>query len=150
MKSEVKLLGSTKKTLKRLDKLVDTMKEKGSVKVGVPKGSNPYPDGTSVIDVAITHEFGYEPLNIPQRSFIRSTLNRKRKEYRDLFKKLSKQLFNARINKQKALGLLGTQVQNDVREKITKIKTPKLKKRKGNPLIDTGHLRQSIVYKVER
>ena len=53
------------------------------------------------------------------------------------------------MNLKKALGILGLTVQTDVRDKITDIDSPPLQYREGNPLVDTGHLRQSITYEVD-
>lgn len=50
------------------------------VKVGIPAGKR-YPDGTSIAYVATIHEFGAPEANIPMRSFMRSTRNKKRPEW---------------------------------------------------------------------
>jgi len=149
MKSKTKILKSPALAIKELEKLNKSLTGPNSVKVGLPKGSNNYPDGTSVIMVGTVHEFGSPARNIPQRSFLRSTVESNRSSYKDMFKKLAKNIIKGILNKKQALGLIGLQVQTDVKEKITDIKEPELKHREGNPLIDTGHLRQSITFKVE-
>jgi phage gpG-like protein len=150
MKSKVNILSSPDEAIKRLERLAKSMKGPNLVKVGLPKGSNDYPDGTSVIMVGTVQEFGSPSSNIPQRSFLRSTLNSNRHKYLDLFKKLSKRIVDEKMTVSKALGTVGLQVQTDVRQRITDIKEPPLKSRDGNPLVDTGHLRQSITYEVEK
>lgn len=149
MKSKTRVIKSPKKALKEIEKLAKSLKGPDLVKVGLPKGSNDYPDGTSVIMVGTVHEFGSPARNIPQRSYLRSTVESNKRSYKDMFKKLSIRIIKGQITKKEALGLVGLQVRTDVRQKITDIKEPALKSREGNPLVDTGHLRRSITYEVE-
>ncbi len=149
MKSKVKIIKKPEKIIEEIERLNKSFKGPNSVKVGLPKDSNAYPDGTSVILVGAVHEFGSPSRSIPQRSFLRSTIQEQRRPYKRLFRKLTKKIIQGKLSLKKALNLVGLTVQTDVREKITDIKKPILKFRKGNPLIDTGHLRQSITFKVE-
>lgn len=149
MKSKTKIIKTPSDAIKELEKISKSMKGADSVKVGLPKGSNDYPDGTSVIMVGTVHEFGSPSKNILQRSFLRATVQEKRRKYKKMFSKLAKNIIDGKIDSKQALNLVGLQVQTDVREKITDIKEPELKHREGNPLIDTGHLRQSITYEVD-
>lgn len=147
-KSKVKIKKTPSRAFDKLNKINKAMRGSDNVRVGLPKGSNDYPDGTSVIMVGAVHEFGSPSHNIPQRSFLRSTVVAERKNYKNLFKKLAKKIISGAIDKKKALQLLGLQVSTDVKGKITDIKTPTLKHREGNPLVDTGHLRRSITFEV--
>lgn len=149
MKSKVKIKKRPRIALRRLEKIAKSFKGPDLVKVGLPRGSNAYPDGTSVIMVGAVHEFGSPVKGIPQRSFLRSTVEGERRVYKNMFKKLSVQIIKGQITKKQALGIIGLKVQTDVRQKITDIKEPPLQYREGNPLVDTGHLRQSIVFEVE-
>ena len=149
MKSKIKIVKKPVDAIKELERISTSMKGANSVKVGLPKGSNDYPDGTSVIMVGAVHEFGSPSKGIPQRSFLRSTVHDKRRKYKRMFRKLASEIVNGKMTSKDALNLLGLQVQTDVVEKITDIREPALKHREGNPLIDTGHLRQSITFKVE-
>jgi len=137
------------KAKKRLDKIDKALNGPGNVKVGLPKGSNNYPDGTSVIMVGLVQEFGSPVRNIPERSYLRSTVAGNKRKYKALMRKLAKQISEGKMTLNKALNILGLQVQSDVQDKITSISSPALKNREGNPLVDTGHLRQSITYQVE-
>jgi hypothetical protein len=148
MKSKTRIKSKPNKAIKELEKINKSMRGDSSVKVGLPKGSNDYPDGTSVVMVGAVHEFGSPSKSIPQRSFLRSTMKENRKKYLRFFASLSKKIIQGKMNKKKALNLIGLKVQSDVVQKITDIKSPELKSRDGNPLVDTGHLRQSIIYKV--
>ncbi len=142
---------------KRPDKAIEELERIGKqfgrgpngVKVGLPKGSNDYPDGTSVIMVGTIHEFGSDKMNIPQRSYLRSTVVEKKRDYKDMFRKLSYKIIQGNTTVKKALGIIGLQVQTDVQDKITDLDSPPLQYREGNPLVDTGHLRQSITYEVD-
>lgn len=149
MKSKTKILKRADKAIRELDKINRSMSGPDFVKVGLPKGSNDYPDGTSVIAVGATHEFGSGSRNIPQRSFLRSTVQEQKRAYKRMFTKLSNKIIEGKITKKEALQLIGLQSQTDIREKITDLKDPPLVSREGNPLVDTGHLRQSIVYEVQ-
>ena len=149
MKSKVKIISPAKKAAKQLDKLSRSLEGPNNVKVGIPKGSNAYPDGTSVIMVGTVHEFGSPARGIPQRSFLRSTVEGGRRKYKTLFRKLSKKMVAGNISKKQALGVIGLQVQGDVQAKISNGISPSLKSRSGTPLIDTGHLRQTITFQVE-
>lgn len=159
---KIKSIKSANKALKKLEDIVKRMKNAPSVFVGIPKGTNNYPDGTSTIMVGAVHEFGSDARGIPQRSYLRTTINEKRDSYKPFFAKAGKGVFVNRAKQTQAMNLLGLKVQSDVRQKITDIKEPPLSARtieariakhgvKGqnaNPLIDTGHLRQSIHYEV--
>lgn len=149
MKSKTKVIRSPKKATKELEKLAKSLRGPDLVKVGLPKGANDYPDGTSVIMVGITHEFGSPLIGIPQRSFLRATVEIGRRIYKNLFRKLSKKIVDGDITKKEALSLIGLQVQSDVQGRIREGIKPELKSREGIPLIDTAHLIQSITFKVE-
>lgn len=149
MKSKTKVIKSPKKAAKEIEKLAASLRGPDLVKVGLPKGTNDYPDGTSVIMVGAVHEFGSPARNIPQRSFLRATVEAGRRNYRQLFKKLSKKIVDGNMTKKEALGLIGLQVQSDVQGRITDGIDPELKSREGTPLVDTGHLRRSITFEVE-
>lgn len=150
MKSKTRVKNTPTKALKRLQKLGDSLKGPNLVKVGLPKGSNDYPDGTSLIMVGSVHEFGSPLRGVPQRSYLRSTISEGKKKYRGVFKKLAEKITRGQMSKEQALETLGLLVTTDVKDKITDIKAPPLTSRDGNPLVDTGHLRQSITYEVDK
>lgn len=149
MKSRTRIKRRPEKALEELERISKQMgKGPNGVKVGLPKGSNDYPDGTSVIMVGTVHEFGSDSQGIPQRSYLRSTMIEKKRDYKKLFSKLSLKIVRG-MEVKKALGIIGLQAQTDVQAKIESIDSPPLKNREGNPLIDTGHLRQSITFEVD-
>lgn len=150
MKSKTRIKRTPDKAIAELERISKQFgKGPSGVKVGLPKGSNDYPDGTSVIMVGAVHEFGSDKMNIPQRSYLRSTVIEKKRDYKDMLRRVSYKVIRGELSLKKGLGLVGLQVQTDVQGKITDIDSPPLQYREGNPLIDTGHLRQSITYEVD-
>lgn len=150
MKSKVKTIRSIDGASKHLEKLNERMQSPHNVRVGLPKNSNNYPDGTSVILVGTVQEFGSEKTGVPSRSFLRKTVNNQRSAYKALFKKLSVSMVKGNSDMTKALGVLGLKVQGDVQERISSGIPPKLKHRDGTPLIDTGHLRRAITFEITK
>lgn len=149
VKPKVKVIKRPSKALKKLQKAHKEFGAMGKVKVGFPVGSNDYPDGTSVIMVAAVHEFGSPDNNIPERSFLRSTVKENRRKYKASARKLMKKVFNGDLTGRKALETMGLILQTDVKQKIVDIDSPALLHREGNPLVDTGHMLESVVYEVE-
>lgn len=147
-KSKTRIKETPDKAIKRIEELAKQMRSDDSVVVGLPEGSNNYPDGTSVIMVGAAHEFGSPEQGIPQRSFLRSTVVEKRRDYEIAFRKLAFKLVQGSIDGKAAMRKLGLILQKDVRQKITDLDEPALQYREGNPLVDTGHLRRSINFEV--
>jgi hypothetical protein len=93
---------------------------------------------------------------IPERSFMRSTLKEKKKEIIALQKKLLVKIRKGETTVEDALGLIGDFTAAAISQKIVKLRSPANTaatiKRKGssNPLIDTGQLKNSITYEVNR
>ena len=121
--------------------------------VGVPKDAQPYPeDGTSTAMVAAVHEFGSG--SIPERSFLRSTFDEQQKKYIKMASKLFKKAVDGKITAEQIADLIGLEAAADVVDKINAIQTPPnsdatiLRKGSSNPLVDTGHLKQSIRHEV--
>ena len=116
------------KVNKAIAELKKIAKEPSKIKVGLPKDASPYPDGTSVIMVGLIHEFGSSDGRIPERSFLRSSLN----ESRDTLLKFWKDgaakavLTNSKESK-KVMPKLGAMMQSAVQDKIAKLRTPGLK-----------------------
>lgn len=150
MKAKTETLKRPKLAIRRIEKLAKELQQSGSVKVGLPKGSNAYPDGTSVIKVGIMHEFGSPANNIPQRSFLRATVEENQPGYKKMFRKLSEGIVDGRLTELKALNLVGLKVTGDVQTRISDGIRPRLKYREGTPLYNTGHLLQSITYQVTK
>ena len=110
----------------------------------------------SVVELAAIHEFGSPAAGIPERSFIRSTLQvHEREALRHKTAELCRAVILGAMSVDQALNLLGVWATAAIRRSITTGKiTPPLKQatidRKGSsrPLVDTGQLINSITHEV--
>lgn len=154
------MAGSFKTTTKDkgYKKAMETFKEvsgKPSVKIGVlgSEGNHEESEGLTVVDVATFNEFGTE--TIPERSFIRSTVDQKFNTYLERSKQLQAKCVLQELSVGKALSVLGELIQSDIVATINQGVEPENSPRtiamKGSskPLVDSGQLKQSIRYKVE-
>lgn len=122
------------------------------LKIGI-QGDRPQKDSAAVVVYATKNEFGD---GVPERSFIRSTVDEQIDNWQRLAFDLLRQLISSRQNAETVLQLVGERMQVDVQKKIVNLRKPSnsLKtialKGSSNPLIDTGRMRQSIRYSVER
>lgn len=113
--------------------------------------------GLTVVQVATFHEFGVEGngVNIPERSFLRATIDENRAQYKALIRAAVRDVLTGKLTQGRALGIIGTKVQADVIRRIddgiAPANAPATIRAKGSskPLIDTGQLKQSITYVVE-
>jgi len=138
-------------------------KLRGSVDIGVFGDQ----DSEQVV-IAATHEFGTDRagkgknISIPQRSFLRSTLDEEKETAREKIDEAKVQVVTGQLDKKKFLGRLGLWFEGKVKAKIAAgggppliENAPSVKEEKiarGRefpvPLNDEGRLRQSIVSKV--
>lgn len=130
---------------------------KPHVEVGVRGEDGARKDGgISNVEIATIHEFGAPEANIPERSFIRSTVDGHIAVYAKLTKLLARKVYTLKLPLPAALGILGVKVSGDMRRQIRNGISPELSQetidRKGSskPLIDTGQLVQAITSKVTR
>lgn len=140
-----------KKVNDAIKKLKKIAKEPSKIKVGLPKDASPYPDGTSVILVGLVNEFGSSDGRVPERSFLRSGVNKNKQDFINFWrKKFAKAILKGEMKPEVALKLLGELVQTKIQQEIVELKSPInaaitiALKGSSNPLIDTGHMRQSI------
>lgn len=106
------------------------------VKVGLPVGSNDYPDtGESVINVGFWHEFGTRFL--PERSWMRSAIRANVKKYKAGIKKGLLEIQKGKLKPAVLLGRLGLSARDDMRGMIDAL-----------PLVDTGHLKGAQTWEV--
>lgn len=94
-------------------------------------------------------------IEIPERSYIRSTVDENEHKYLDNYaKKLSAQIIDGNIDKYTALTIMGQKIESDIKSKIISLRSPPnapstiRKKGSSNPLVDTGLLGGSIRYVV--
>ncbi len=138
-----------------LDALVRRMRDAGgTVLVGVPAGAES--EGRSLVQVGAVHEFGSPARGIPERSFLRSTMAEQKTNFVKLNVKNLQRLVRGEVDKARALGELGEYATGQVKRRFVTGPFVPLKDttiaRKGSskPLIDTGALRQSIAWEIEK
>jgi len=120
------------------------------IAVGFPAGkAQAYPDGTSVIDVAAAHVYG---VGVPQRDFMALAKPAIAEKTKDLLTGIAKATTAEGAEKlQNAAGLVA---QECIREAIIALEDPPnapatiAKKKSSNPLIDTGHMKDSVTHVV--
>lgn len=129
--------------------------------LGTSENTSTGEGGTTVLQYASANEFGASgagrngSVTIPERSYIRSTIDeRKRRIFGKAFN-LQKDIFLGKISMKKALSIMGLLIKGNIVQKIVSLRSPAnaastiRKKGSSNPLIDEGRLRQSIDFEVE-
>ena len=131
------------------------VKHPGTVSVGIIDAGTHVDGDLTVASIGFINEFGTS--KIPERSFMRSTTKENKAKIISLQKKLLKQIVLGAMSHDKALSLIGEFVSDLMRQKIVKLRTPenapatlRAKAPKTNPLINTGQLKNSITYEVNR
>lgn len=122
--------------------------------IGAPAAANHQGGKLTVGEIASFHEFGTRRL--PQRSFIRAGID----EYKDAIQRravlVGQGITIGKFTAEQALSLLGEYTVGVLKQRIANgilpANAPSTIARKGSskPLIDTGQLRNSITYRVER
>lgn len=93
-------------------------------------------------------------ITIPERSYIRTTYDEKQEELYSLIKAYLPQVINLKMTPETFYGRIGAYLVGQIQKKLTDIREPAnhpvTVERKGssNPLIDSGHLRRSITWRV--
>ncbi len=142
-----------KRAQKKLERTIIAANKPMHVAVGILQDEK-RDDGFSMVDLAMVHEYGSKNGYIPQRSFIRSSCDIKRKEHLRLLNHLEKKVLLGHLNKKQALTQFGEAIKSDMVQAINTGIGPVLKsstvkrKKSSKPLIDTGLLKGSIVHEV--
>lgn len=111
-------------------------------------------EGSELARIAASQEFGTD--TIPERSFLRSTLDEQDGAYREATADAIRSVLDGKRSAQTALERLGLRVVRDVQGKIRSGIDPALApatiaaKGSSKPLVDTGRLLRSITYQVRR
>lgn len=122
-----------------------------TLRVGFLEGAT-YPDGTSVPMVAAIQEFGAPSRGIPPRPFFRRMIADKSGEWP---KALAANLKATNYDVDLTLQRMGAGIKGQLQQSITDLTDPPLASstiaRKGfdKPLIDTGHMLNSVDYEIE-
>ena len=141
---------------KRILKDVRKLKDQPYVKVGVLESSGLHRKSPtqSVASLASVHEYGSTDGRIPERSFIRSTMDANTSNLLALTAHLKDKILFDGVSVVHALGKIGLIIQGLIQKQITDGDFEPLQQatidRKGSskPLIDTGQLRASIRYEI--
>jgi phage gpG-like protein len=149
----MKFVSDDKRAQRRLEKVVTAANKPMYVAVGVLQDEK-RDDGFSMVDLAMVHEYGSKDGHIPERSFIRSSCDTKRKVHLRLLRRLEKKVILGHLNKKQALTQIGEMVKSDMVQAINSGIDPALdpktirRKKSSKPLIDTGRLKGSIAHEV--
>lgn len=136
--------------LKRLERRYD---KDYAIKVGYPASktkSIEYPDGTSLVQVAMLNNFGSSSQNIPARPFMRLAKPAAIKVIKKPLKKMTHFLNTGKMTKKRMAEILAPLAVAEFKKTITNLREPPnapstiAAKRSSNPLIDTGLLRNSL------
>lgn len=137
-----------------MDRMHQAGKESGYVKVGVLEGSERKEGGYTNAQVAAVHEYGSGDGRVPQRAFLRSTIDANRPKYLALMEKAAANVLSGKTTLPKLLAAVGLIAVTDVKRKIVRgpflALAPSTVARKGSsrPLVDTGQLLNSIASRV--
>ncbi len=123
------------------------------IKVGFQAGDNPYEDGTDVVEVAAFNELGTS--DTPARPFMRQSWENHEKELESICKAGVTRITTGGSVEDacKLIGVAGVGlIQTEIVEGNFAPNAPSTIKRKGSsrPLIDTGHMRQSVRYVIKK
>ncbi len=149
----MKHVKDNKDAQRRLEKVVTAANKPMHVAIGILQDEK-RDEGFSMVDLAMVHEYGSKDGHIPERSFIRSTCDAKRKVHLRLLQRLEKKLISGHLNKKQALIQFGEMVKSDMVQAINNGIDPALdpktirRKKSSKPLIDTGRLKGSITHEV--
>jgi hypothetical protein len=140
-------------------KLIQLGAENTHVKVGVlsGKGGAAEHDGITMLELAAIHEFGSPAAGIPERSFIRFTMQDRRDDLNKTIESVGKAFATDKMDLDKALGVLGMWTQTAIKRSITDRKirqelSPVTIAKKGSDtaLVDTGRLLNAIQWQISK
>jgi hypothetical protein len=125
-----------------------------------------YEDGTPVAYVAVIQEFGAPEQGIPPRSFMRSTVEAKQGDWKEIARRGANAMLEGNATGETVLEAIGLKAAGDIRRTISQITTPALapatvaarrnaradKQTTGaltKPLVDSGTLINAVQSTVE-
>lgn len=135
-----------------LGELGKKLNEGDVVRIGFLEGSK-YPDGTSVPMVAAINEFGAPGRGQPPRPFFRNMIAEKQREWPEAIANLLKA---NDYDTEKTLEQTGAAIAGQLRQSIVDLLEPPLapstirRKQSEKPLIETGHMLQSVDHEVKK
>lgn len=123
------------------------------VRVGFQAGKATEEDGTDICDIAVYNELGTE--HIPARPFIRDSVDDNESEINSFLKGMKRDIVSGK-SAESVLKKIGIFQKDLMQEKITSgsftPNAPATIKKKGSshPLIDSGRMRQSVNYVIQK
>ena len=137
---------------RKLTEIAKQIESASSVRVGFLEDST-YDDGTQTAYVAALNEFGDPDHNQPPRPFFRNMIAANQGGWGAA---LGKTLKASNFNTEQAFSLMGDGMKGQLQKSIQQLDSPPLSPktiaRKGfsKPLIDTGHMFNSVDYEVKK
>lgn len=125
------------------------------VKVGYPAGET----GGEIIKRAIWNHYGTHrngKQHIPPRPWLLNAMRQNRSKYLKALKVIASQVVTGKTTLDAALRILGRQAKDDVINALVELREPAnapstiRAKGSSNPLIDTGDMRTSTTFKVDK
>lgn len=138
-----------------LKELAKRMAGPTKVLVGVPKGSGSYEDGLTYATVLAVNNFGSADGLIPPRPVLQPAVEKGAPQYQRLAELMIPKVLSGQMEMRMLLDQMGELAEGHVKQEMTDLRTPKnadstiARKGSDNPLIEDGHLRQSIRYVVD-
>lgn len=136
---------------KVIRKLAEKLTRPMTLQVGFLENAT-YPDGTPVALIAAIHNYGAPRANIPARPFFSNMVADKSPDWS---KTLEGLIVHTNYDMTKALNLMGEGIKGQLQQSIRDLVSPPLQPatiaRKGfsKPLIHTGHMLNSVAYRVK-
>jgi len=137
-----------KKFFKELDELL-----KLQVRIGFQHGENVNDDDADLVDIAAWNELG--TVNMPSRPFMRQSVDNNKSSIISMCKAQLKAVAHGKSTAQETFQKIGVMqkglVQKTIRDGEFEENAPGTIRQKGSdtPLIDTGHMRQSVDFVIK-
>ena len=112
-----------------------------------------YQDGTKVAEVAAIQEFGAPNAGIPERPFFRQSVVILEADLKNIVRNIVNP--ETMVLTKNDADIIGAYAQGVIQDRITELRDPPNSpktialKQSSNPLVDTGHLRQSVTWSVD-
>ena len=135
---------------RKLDEMAEKLGEGKVLRVGFLENAT-YPDGQQVAMVAAANEFGNPANNQPPRPFFRNMIADNKDNWPDDIGRIAQA---TDFDGEQTLGLMGEHIKGQLQQSIRELMEPPLspvtieKKGFDKPLIDTGHMLNSVDYDI--
>ncbi len=135
---------------RRLAEMAEKLGEGKVLRVGFLENAT-YPDGQQVAMIAAANEFGNPANNQPPRPFFRNMIVDNKDNWPDDIVRIAQA---TDFDGEQTLGLMGEHIKGQLQQSIRELMEPPLspvtieKKGFDKPLIDTGHMLNSVDYDI--